>query len=115
MLVILDTVQLMDEASWKLIELIKDECRRIAIILLIQTDSNNQIKIHPEAREFFEETFRNHMDLIKVIDLPPLRVEELNSLVKDLAPKYRRMMIEEIVSMTHISDSTSIKNPVVCI
>lgn len=35
MLVILDTVQLMDEASWKLIELIKDECRRIAIILLI--------------------------------------------------------------------------------
>jgi len=50
MLIILDTVQLMDEASWKLIELIKDECRRIAIILLIQTDSNSQIKIHPEAR-----------------------------------------------------------------
>lgn len=50
-----------------------------------------------------------------MIDLPPLRVEELNSLVKDLAPKFRRMMIEEIVSMTHISDSTSIKNPVVCI
>jgi|LauGreDrversion4_2_1035121.scaffolds.fasta_scaffold1216788_2 predicted ATPase len=92
----------MDEASWRLIELIKDECRRIAIILLIQTDSNNQIKIHPEARQFFDETFRYHMNLIKIIDLPPLRVEELNSLIKDIAPKYRRMMIEEIVSMTHI-------------
>lgn len=102
MLIILDTVQLMDEASWRLIELIKDECRRIAIILLIQTDSNNQIKIHPEARQFFDETFRYHMNLIKIIDLPPLRVEELNSLIKDIAPKYRRMMIEEIVSMTHI-------------
>ena len=42
------------------------------------------------------------MDIIKVIDLPPLRVEELNSLITDLAPKYRKMMIEEIVSMTHI-------------
>jgi hypothetical protein len=55
------------------------------------------------------------MDLIKVIDLPPLKIEELNSLVTDLAPKYRKMMIDDIVSMTHIQDSTSIKNPVVCI
>jgi hypothetical protein len=50
MLIILDTVQLMDEASWRLIELIKDECRRIAIIMLIQTDSNNKIKIQAEAK-----------------------------------------------------------------
>lgn len=41
MLVILDTAQLMDEASWKLLELIKDECQRIAVILLLQTDSNS--------------------------------------------------------------------------
>lgn len=27
MILIIDTVQLMDEASWKLIELIKDECQ----------------------------------------------------------------------------------------
>ena len=50
MIVILDTVYLMDEASWKLLELIKDECQRIAIILLVQTDTNNQPKIHLEAR-----------------------------------------------------------------
>lgn len=35
MIVILDTVHLMDEASWKLLELIKDECSQIAIILLV--------------------------------------------------------------------------------
>jgi hypothetical protein len=42
------------------------------------------------------------MDLIKVTDLPPIRIEELNSLIIELAPKYRKMMIDEIVSMTHI-------------
>ena len=48
-LVILDNVQLMDEASWKLLESLREECQRIAFILLIQTDSNNKIKVHPEA------------------------------------------------------------------
>ena len=42
------------------------------------------------------------MDLIKFIDLPPLKIEELNSLVSDLGPKYRKMMIDDIVLMTHI-------------
>jgi hypothetical protein len=56
------------------------------------------------------------MDLIKIIDLPALRVEELNSLITEIAPKYRNLMTDEVVLMTHISDpSTSIKNPTVCI
>ena len=45
-MIILDTVYLMDEASWRLLELIKDECSRIAIVLLVQTDTNNNPKIH---------------------------------------------------------------------
>lgn len=78
MLLIFDTVFLMDEASWKLLELIKDECSQIAIILLMQTDTNNQPKIHPEAKVFYQETFGNHIELLKIIDLPPFKVEELN-------------------------------------
>lgn len=35
MIFVLDTVFRMDEASWKLLELIKDECKKVAIILLI--------------------------------------------------------------------------------
>ena len=53
MLVILDSVSLMDEASWKLLELIKDECSQIAVVMLVQTDTNNQPKIHPEAKQFY--------------------------------------------------------------
>lgn len=71
----------MDEPSWRLLELIKDECSKIAIILLVQTDTNNQPKIHPEARSFFHETFGHHTDCIKVIDLPPLKVEDLSGLI----------------------------------
>lgn len=50
MIAILDTVYFMDEASWRLLELIKDECSKIAIILLVQTDTNNSPRIHPEAK-----------------------------------------------------------------
>lgn len=41
MVLIFDTVFHMDEPSFKLIELVKDECKSIAIILLVQTDTNN--------------------------------------------------------------------------
>ncbi len=71
---VLDTVQLMDEPSWRLLELIKDECFRIAVLLLVQTDTNNSLKIHPEARQFFEETFAKNLD---VIDLPQFKAEDL--------------------------------------
>lgn len=78
LILIMDTAFLMDEPSWRLLELIKDECRQIAIILLMQTDTSNQAKIHPEAKNFYQETFGNHPELMKIIDLPPFKVEELN-------------------------------------
>ena len=92
----MDTVHLMDEPSWRLLELIKDECSKIAIILMVQTDTNNQPKIHPEARSFFNETFGNHTDCIKVIDLPPFKLEDISTLISELAPKYQVHMGEDI-------------------
>jgi len=44
----------------------------------MQTDTNNQAKIHPEARTFYNETFGNHLELFKIIDLPPFKVDELH-------------------------------------
>lgn len=111
-LIIFDTVQLMDEASWRLLEMIRDECQRIAFVLLIQTDSNNKIKIHPEAQQYFTESFQSSLESIRVIDLPPLKIEEINHLIEELAPKYQSMMTEEIHLMTKIDDPAhSIKNP----
>lgn len=73
----------MDEASWRLLELVKDECASIAVLLLMQTDTNNNVKIHPEARQFYEETFggANRGSGLQVIDLPPFKVEDLQNLI----------------------------------
>lgn len=55
------------------------------------------------------------MEQFRIIDLPPLKVPELNQLVNDLAPKYQVMMQDEIHLMTLIEDpKTSIKNAAVC-
>ena len=35
LVLIFDTVYLMDEPSWKLLDLVKDECSKIVIILLV--------------------------------------------------------------------------------
>jgi hypothetical protein len=43
----------MDEASWKLLDLVKEDCARIGIMMLMQTDTNNQPKIHVEAKSFY--------------------------------------------------------------
>ena len=105
----------MDEASWRLLELIKDECSRIAVILLVQTDTNNMPRIHPEARSFYNETFAHHADWLKTLDLPPFKVEDLAHLISDIAQKYQNFTAEEIHLMTNIDDPEhSIKNPEVC-
>jgi predicted ATPase len=87
-LVIFDNVHLMDEASWKLLEIVREYCQRIAFVLLIQTDTNNKIRVHPEAQTYFNENFANNLQSIRIIDLPPLKVEEMNHLIGYLAPKY---------------------------
>lgn len=45
---ILDTAHIMDTVSWRLFEKIK-KCKRIAVILIMQTDEKDIIKIHPES------------------------------------------------------------------
>ena len=43
---ILDNAQMMDIASWELYEAIRDGCFRITLILILQTDSNEDMKVH---------------------------------------------------------------------
>jgi hypothetical protein len=105
----------MDEASWRLLELIKDECTKIAIILLMQTDTNNLPRIHPEAKQYFKETFGSNSDWMRTIDLPPFQLEDLSACISEISQKYQSHMGEEIHLMTYIDDPEhSIKNPEVC-
>ena len=52
-IVVLDNAHMMDPASWELYEAIRDGCYRIAIILLLQTDYNEAVKINPGSKETF--------------------------------------------------------------
>ncbi len=55
------------------------------------------------------------MELFKVIDLPPFKVEDLNQLVTELASKYTNSMLEEIHLMTNIDDpANTIRSADVC-
>ena len=45
-MIILDNAHKMDPASWDLYEAITDGCYRIALILILQTDFNEDVKIH---------------------------------------------------------------------
>lgn len=73
MLIILDTAHLMDEASWRLLHTLKLESCKLGVILLLQTDTNNNPKIHPDASDFYHETFAKNSELLKLIDLAPLK------------------------------------------
>ncbi len=46
--IVMDTAQLMDEASWKLLDMLKNDIQKLVIVILIQT-INNQPQIIPEA------------------------------------------------------------------
>jgi hypothetical protein len=45
---------MMDIASWQLFEAINDDCSRIAIILLMQTDEADKPKIPADVKSVFE-------------------------------------------------------------
>jgi hypothetical protein len=53
-IIILDNAHMMDQASWQLFEAIRDECYRVAIILCVQTDDQDKIKINSEVKPVFE-------------------------------------------------------------
>ena len=58
-IIVLDNAHMMDSASWELYAAIRDECDRIAIILLMQTDGDGEFKIHQACRDKFDEVWHD--------------------------------------------------------
>ncbi len=69
-LLVFDTAHMMDVPSWRLFENIKASVSRIGVILLLQTDSMDVLKIHPESQVEFDRVWLNTE--LRVIDLPCL-------------------------------------------
>lgn len=52
--IVMDNAQNMDPTSWQLLESVIEESYRIVVILLVQSDDMDRMKIHPSAEAAFE-------------------------------------------------------------
>jgi len=107
MVVILDTAQYMDASSWQLYEAIRDDCFRICLILLLQTDDADELRVHPEAQKEFESVWNSkNMEDLRQVDMPTLDEKDLRELLVENANRYQESFKEEVRMMTHIVDMT---------
>lgn len=77
--IVIDNAHNMCPTSWDLLEAITEECYRIVIILLMQSDDMDRIRIHPDSVKTFERVYNSIQDQIDIIkkDLPRLTKEDL--------------------------------------
>ena len=112
---VLDNAHLMDVASWQLYEALSDDCRRICIILLMQTDDQDNLKIGltgKDDKQIFETIWGDDsMEEMRVVDLPRLDPTALHNILAGYALKYQSSHMSEVQKMTEIVDpKTTIKN-----
>ena len=101
----LDNAHMMDSASWDLYEAIRDGCYRVAIILLLQTDHNEGVRIHPACRDTFERVWQSpSMEDNRVIELPRFNTKSLEEMLLYNATKYQETYMNEVTKMTEIVD-----------
>ena len=53
-MIVIDNAHAMCPASWELLEQISDECYRVVVLLLMQSDDMDRIQIHPDSIKTFE-------------------------------------------------------------
>ena len=102
----------MDPASWDLYEAIRDGCYRVALILMLQTDFNEDVKIHSACKPTFDRVWQGgSMEDNRVIELPNLTHKNLETMLLNCAEKYQSSYKKEVKKMTEIVDpKTTIKD-----
>ena len=74
-------------ASWELLDMITQECDRLSILLLVQSDDMDRIKIHQDSVKTFEELYGKFEAIEK--DLPRLNEASIEEIIIANAQKYR--------------------------
>ena len=94
---------MMDPASWELYEAIRDGCKRIVLILILQTDYNDSLKISPGSREVFDRIWSAPiMEENRVIELPRFTIDNLDAMLVGNAQRYFDTYMSEVDRMTEI-------------
>jgi len=98
--------------SWELLESITEECYRLVVVLLMQSDDMDRIRIHRDSIKKFESVYESISEQVEIIekDLPRLSTENLAEIIRSNAQKYRSSYTAEMKGMTSIIVPKSIKN-----
>ena len=103
---IIDNAHIMCPTSWELFESICEECYRISIILLMQSDDMDRVSIQQDSIKAFEKVYNNVSENLTLIekDLPHLGTNEIAEIIRLNAQKYRSSYSNEMKGMTAILD-----------
>jgi hypothetical protein len=73
----------MDPTSWHLLDSIVEECYRVVIIMLVQTDDMDRMKINPGSVHAFEQVWDSISTQVDITekDLPRLSREQIGELI----------------------------------
>ena len=114
-MIFIDNAHNMCPTSWQLLEKVIEESYRLVVVLLVQSDDMDRMRIDPQSISTFERVYDNIFERIDVVekDLPRLSVDELNDILKIYGQKYKMTYKKEMDDMTKIIDyNNTIKDDV---
>jgi len=90
--------------SWELLESVAEECYRLVVVLLMQSDDMDRIRIHRDSVKKFESVYESISEQVEIVekDLPRLSTEDLAEIIRSNAQKYRSSYTAEMKGMTSI-------------
>lgn len=101
--VVLDSTWLMDSASWRLVQALKSNISKLALVLLMRTrdeiEGPNDFVIQSSALEVFnDEQLNDEFDLS--VRMEYLNVDDFKIIFGGLIERYKREILESISEMT---------------
>lgn len=106
-ILMIDNAHNMCPTSWQLLESIIFDCYRLVVILLVQSDEMDRMKIHQDSIETFESVYAEiteHVEEIVEKDLPRMSAKDFGAIIRSSAQKYRSTYTNEMKDMTRIID-----------
>ena len=106
-LFVIDNAHRMDKISWLMFYSLMSDCTNFAIVMLMQTDDLDRIKIKDEVANEFEKVILNLIEYEHTIiekELPRLDQVTLNKLIVSNAHNYKRSYTSEMKEMIKIKD-----------
>ena len=97
-MIFIDNAHNMCPTSWLLLQQVLEESYRLVVILLVQSDDMDRMKIDPQSIGIFEQVYDGLVERLDVVekDLPRLTAEQLNEVIKSYNTRYKESYKKEM-------------------